>query len=146
MSEFDLKNELLALARDFGSKRANAAETLMAAAEALDATAPPPASFTPDALEELAYEMSDILMGHSGRDCSDMLLELIGRPRLPPIQHPYGTYLWAREACARLPSSARGVESKSAGWAVMVPVTVAQWNEMKWPHAAFVATDWEVMP
>lgn len=111
----------------------------------LESHSPAPA-FTGDTLEALADKMGDILMGYSGRDCAGMLRELIGRPRLPPNPHPGGTYLWAREACARLPASARGVESKSAGWAVMVPVSVAQWNEMKWPHAAFIATDWEVIP
>lgn len=104
-----------------------------------------PEAFTADILEELAYKMSDILMGYSGRDCSDMLLELIGRPRLPPIPHPYGTYLWAREACARLPASARGVESKSAGWHT-TPIKTEHWDQLSWPHAAFIATDWEVIP
>lgn len=134
MNEFDFNKELLNLTRGLGQKGPPLAE------EMTDVT------FTADALEELADKMGDMLLGYSGSACADMLLELIGRPRLPPIPHPYGTYLWAREVCARLPASARGVESKSAGWAVMVPVTVAQWNEMKWPHAAFVATDWEVIP
>lgn len=101
----------------------------------------PAPQFSADTLEALADKMGDIIMGYSAYDCADMLRELIGRPRLPPIPHPYGTYLWAREACARGPN---GVTSKSAHWTVM-PVPVSRWDELKWPHAAFIATDWEVV-
>lgn len=55
----------------------------------------------------------------------------------PPNPHPQGTYLWARE------EQLRGRTVRRPHWSNLTEC--AMWESMRFSHADFIATDWEVV-